>query len=547
MAPRVWLLGAMFATPSPARDCGTVIVPTGVGVADIPGAVATLHPALYTGSIHDFQLMNLLYRPLLWVGPGLRVDRDSSLASAIDVNADDTVFTVTLKPYTWSDGAKVTADDVLYDWSLIQQLGSAYSQSGNGGVPQLIRSIKALDDHHVEFTLTRAVNPEWFEKAGLYQFYALPRHAWSRYSVAQQQSLQSEANFYDVVDGPFRVTDFVLGRHAVFVPNPLYSGHHASIRRLVVNFLQGTDPLEALEAGQLDMASLPFELWRAAASLHDVQRVPTGAALAFGVITPNLKNPIDPFFDDVRVRDAIERAIDQRHIVDAVFHGNAMPQVGLIPSSLPDLLPPDLRRGNSPLSYNPEAARALLDQAGWKVGSDGVRVKNGRRLAFTVLITAGAETRILLMQLVQSDLAKVGITLSIREVEFNQLIARMLGPVTEWEAVFLDYTIQSFPDPLQYFQPGATGNYEHYADPTMDQLLARANGSPGRDGLYAVESYIVMQQPLIFLPDGSFTILARPGIGGIDKFFSPTGNWSPEYLTLSGAMACPRLGHDPHA
>ena len=541
MPLRGWAWAAMLVAgqTAAARDCGTVIVPTGIGVNDVPGAVATMHPALYTGSAYEFETMGLLFRPLVWVGPGLRIDREASLASAIDVSADDTVFTVTVKPYVWSDGRPVTADDVLYDWSLIQALGPAYSQYDNGGVPQLIRSIEALDAHRVAFTLTRPVNPEWFEQAGLNQFYALPRHAWGRYDIGQQQTMQSEASFYGVVDGPFRLTEFTLGRQAVFVPNPVYSGHRASIRRLVVNFLQGTDPLEALEAGQIDMASLPFQLWHAADALRGLQRIRTGAALAFGVITPNLKNPADPFFDDVTVRDAIKRAIDQQRIVTAVFHGNATAQAGLIPSSLADLLAPDLRDGRSPFSYDPDAARALLDRAGWAPGPDGVRIKKGRRLAFSVLITAGAETRIMLMQLIQSDLARVGIALSIREVEFNQLIARMLGPATDWDAVFLDYTIQSFPDPMQYFAPNATGNYEHYSDPTMDRLLARANGEPGRDGLYAVEDYAVTQQPLIFLPDGSFTILARPGIEGIDRFFSPTGNWSPEYLTLHGAMACP--------
>ena len=533
----------LACSPKVAAACGTVIVPTGIGVGDVPGSTATLHPVLYTGSIYETELMNLLYRPLIWLGAGLKIDWDAGLASAIDVSADDTVFTVTLKPYVWSDGAPVTADDVLYDWSLIRALGPGYSQYDDGGIPQLVRSVSVLDSHRIAFRLTRAVNPEWFRQAGLSQFYALPRQAWGRYSIAEQQTLQSEASFYRVVDGPFRVTDLVLGRHAIFVPNPAFSGHRASIRRLIVNFLQGTNPLEALETGQVDMASLPFELWRAASALHDVQRVPTGAALGFGVITPNLANPADPFFDDATIRDAIKQAVDQRRIVAAVFHGSASTQAGLVPSSLPDLLAPDLRDGRTPLPYDPDAARALLDRAGWRPERDGIRVKDGRRLAFTVLITAGAETRIMLMQLVQADLARVGVALSIREVEFNQLIARMLGPPAGWDAVFLDYTIQSFPDPVQYFAPNATGNYEHYSDPKMDRLLARANGEPGHDGLYAVEDYIVTQQPLIFLPDGSFTILARPGIGGIDKFFSPTGNWRPEYLTLHGAMAC----DDTHA
>jgi peptide/nickel transport system substrate-binding protein len=537
------LAGLLVAGPAAASDCGTVIVPTGIGLNDVPGTVATFHPVLFTGSIYELQLMNLLYRPLIWVGRGVTIDWSESLASAIDINADDTVFTVTLKSYEWSDGKPVTADDLLYDWSLIKQLGHAYVDDGIGGVPDMIASVREIDPLHVAFTLTHPVNPEWFELAGLSQFYPLPRHAWADIPLARQQSLQSEASFYNVVDGAFRLQSLDLGRQAVFVPNPAYSGHKASIRRLVVNFLQGSNPLEALEAGQLDMATLPFTLSKAADQLSGFQRISVGSALAFGVIIPNLRNPAVPFWDEVAIRQAIKRAIDQSRIISTVFHGHATPQAGLVPSSIPQLLAPDLHDGASPLGYDPAAARALLDGAGWKPGPDGIRVKDGHRLAFTVLVTADAETRLMLLQLVQADLARVGVALSIKEVEFNQLIARMLGPPADWEAVFLDYTVNSYPDPTQYFAPGASGNYEHYSDPTMDRLLAAWSGGKGREGLFAIEDYAVLQQPLIFLPDGSFTVLARPGIEGIDRFISPTGNWSPEYLTLHGELACDA----PHA
>ena len=521
------------------RGCGTVIVPTGVGMSATPAPVSTMHPVLFTGSLYESELMDLMLRPLIWTGDGPSIDWPDSLASAVAVSGGGTVFTVTLKDIAWSDGTAVTAADVLYDWSLIEQLGRAFSQYGVGGVPNSIRSVTAPDALHVRFEMRSPVNPMQFELSGLSLFFALPRQAWARYDLGQQQTMQSQASFYSVVDGPFRLQSLALGRHAVFVPNTHYGLHRASIDRLVVEFLQGTNPLQALQAGQIDMASLPFPLWNAAGTLEGLTRIPGAPTPVTTAMTPNLRNPDDPFFQDVRVRQAIARAIDQRRMVDTLFHGQAMVQAGSVPSSWPALLPPDLRDGASPLSYDPAAARLLLDAAGWRPGADGVRVRDGRRLSFSVLTSSDSEISLMYLQLMQEDLARVGIAISIQQAEFNQVIARMLGAPTGWDATFFSYSTPSFPDQASLFQTGAFGNFEGYSNPRMDRLLAAAAADPTLDAFKAAEDFAVREQPVLFFPNGFYTVLTRPGVEGVRRALQANGRWSPEYLTLSGAMACP--------
>ncbi len=535
--------GATVPALADALPCGTVIVPAGVGMNTNPSAVPTLHPAIWSGSLYENEALELLYRPLVAVGGDNRIDWTESLASAITPNPDRTAFTVTLRPWHWSDGTRVTAADVLYDWRIIKALGPAYEQYRSGGVPDAIRGVRATAPDTLVFDTTRPVNPEWFELAGLSQFYALPRQTWSRYSIAEQQTLQSETSFYRVVDGPFRLADLALGRHAVFTPNERYDGHRASIARFVIDFLGGSNPLEALDGGQVDIASIPFDLQSASARLRGFDRVRIGHAPLLYSMIPNLANPALPFLDDVRVRDAIARAIDQKRIIAVVFHGNAVEQHGFVPSSMTDFLAPALRAGRSPLDYDPAAASTLLDAAGYRPGPDGVRHGHGHRLRFTVLVTAGAEERLLMLQLVQADLRRVGIAVDIKEVEFNQLVARMLGPPAGWDAVFMGWTILTYPDPTDWFASGSTGNYEHYSNPEMDRLLDAATGAPDRAALFKLEMFALEQQPMIFLPDGSYTELARPGIDGIRQFLSSNGNWTPQYLTLSGPMSC----EAPHA
>ncbi len=512
-------------------------MPAGVGLT-IPVPVDTLHPVLSTGSLLERQLYSLLYRPMLWIDARHEIDWNESLASSVEVADGGATYRVTLKPWKWSDGAPVTADDVLYCWEMIRALGPQFANYQTGGIPQMVRTVTVTGLHTLEFRLTRAVNPDWFEISGLILLHALPRHVWGHLSISRQQGLQSTTSFYDVVDGPFRLERLAVGRYATFLPNPSYDGHPPSIRRLVVTFLQGADPLAELQAGQVDMANLPFSVWDAARTLTGFDAVSIGALAAYTTLLPNLASPAAPFLADVRVRQAIAMAIDQREIIRVVFHGNSLPNPGFVPEALTRFLSPALRSGHSPVDYDPARAAALLRQAGWLEGPDGVRRKDGKRLAFEVLTTAGAATGLTMLQVIKTDLAAIGIDLQIKETEFNQLLARMGGPASGWQAAFLSFSQPGYPDGTQFFRGGSTSNYEHYGSRTMDGLLDASIDEPGMAGLFALEDYVVEQQPMIFLPDGFATVLVRPGIEGVRQFISPSGTWSPEHLTLSGALAC---------
>ena len=513
------------------------MVPAGVGFS-IPTPVNTLHPVLTTSALLERQLYSLMYRPMFWIDPQHRIDWNESLASSVEVADGGATFRVTLKPYRWSDGAPVTADDVRYCWEMIRDLGPRFANFQTGGIPQMVRDVVVTGPNTLEFRLTRAVNPDWFEISGLGLLYALPRHAWGHLSISQQQGLQSTTSFYDVVDGPFRLERLAVGRYATFLPNPSYSGHQPGIRRLVVTFLQGADPLAELQAGQIDMANLPFSVWDAARGLTGFDTVSVGPIAAYTTLLPNLASPAASFLAEVGVRQAIAMAIDQQEIIRVVFHGSALPNPGFVPEALTDSLSPAIRSGRTPVDYDPAKAARQLEQSGWLAGPDGVRRKNGKRLAFEVLTTAGAATGLTMLQVIKKDLAAVGIELQIREAEFNQLLARMAGPANGWQTAFLSWSQPGYPDGTQFFRGGSSSNYEHYSSKTMDGLLDASVYEPGTAGLFALEDYVVSQQPMIFLPDGFATVLVRPGIDGVRKFISPSGTWSPEYLTLHGAMAC---------
>ena len=198
--------------------------PCGVAVIPLDGAVSSLHPLL-THSVSDAAIFTQLYRPLLWFDHDGAIDFADSEAQAIEVSADRTLFRIALKPWRWSDGWAVTADDLVYGFELIRELGAAYFNAGVGGMPALVASVSAEAPLTLAVRTTRPVNSEWFEGLGLANLVALPRHAWGGVPLAVQQVRQADPEFLSVVDGPFRLARLAPGRFVALTPNPAWRGH----------------------------------------------------------------------------------------------------------------------------------------------------------------------------------------------------------------------------------------------------------------------------------------------------------------------------------
>ena len=113
----------MYSVQAHALPCGTLVIPSAIGQG-APDAVTSLNP-LIGPSTYNQQSALLLYRPLIWVGQDGEPDPARSLAQSVTADAGNTRFTLTLKPWRWSDDTPVTSDDVLYAWSLITELGPA--------------------------------------------------------------------------------------------------------------------------------------------------------------------------------------------------------------------------------------------------------------------------------------------------------------------------------------------------------------------------------------------------------------------------------------
>ena len=165
-------------------------------------------------------------------------------------------------------------------------------------------------------------------------------------------------------------------------------------------------------------------------------------------------------------------------------------------------------------------------------------MRDGQRLAFTILTSSESPDGVIQAQLIQRNLRRVGMDVSIRAIGFNQLLATLAGNGHDWDLVTLRWSIVTYPNVHDFFASDGAQNFGHYRDPRMDALNRDVMFGSGDGPLHAVEDYTAERMPHLYLPSGTPEVLVRPGIGHVSDFLSPNGMWSAELLTLSAPLAC---------
>ena len=389
------------------------------------------------------------------------------LAESWEESADGKTWTYTLRPdLVWSDGTPLTAGDVAYTFNRI--LEGRYEQRNYGNYVRNITSVEATDDRTVVMTV-RAPSPIMERLA----VYILPEHVWSGVDAKAVKSFANEPEGEPLVgSGPFLVAERRTGQFIRLVANDSYYAGRPKVDELVFRIYNNPDALgQALIKGEVDFATgLTADVF---STLEGQEGITTYAGvyagfndLAFnmGAATADGK-PIgdgNPHLQDQQVRLAISHAIDRQQMVDKILNGYGTPGSTIIPPLFTTL---HIDPGTQ--AYDPALANQILDDAGYAMGPDGVRVgPDGAPMKYRLFVRTDSDSSAKSGEYFKSYLAAIGIDTEIKPVDENalfEIIGRGEFDMFEWGWVVEpdpDYQLSTFTCGKRSYEDGG----EIYAD-----------------------------------------------------------------------------------
>jgi ABC-type transport system substrate-binding protein len=393
------------------------------------------------------------------------------LAERWEVSPDGRTYTFHLRrDVTFCDGRAFTAEDMA--WSLNRWIAPATRspvawRAGN------VREIRAADPHTLVYELNEPFS-ELLSQLTLFFAVALDRATVERLGDNfGAQGFNGTGPFCWVSWTPR--SDMVLQRHPTYRWGPPIFENRgpAHVERVVWRVVpEATARLAAIQSAQGDVTQYIPPI-----ALESIRRVPT---LTVGT-QPNyfwdffLGFRVDkPVMNDRAVRIAIHQAVDRTALVRAVWFGSAVPAVNIVN---PNTLDFDAESETLVPRFDQAAARRTLDEAGWRMGSDGVRAKDGQRASFLVYGINTLENQ-RQGEIIQQALRQVGIEMRIQL--FDATVAWGRLATQEFDAFFLSYPYFSAGDALNLYWQARnrpTPNRMNWADPQTDAWLAEARAA----------------------------------------------------------------------
>ncbi|MFC3125635.1 peptide ABC transporter substrate-binding protein [Pseudoroseomonas globiformis] len=314
--------------------------------------------------------------------------------------------------WNWGDGRPVTADDMRFAW----EAGRAF-ETGFGPAETYRSAYEFTVNDPKSFTIR--FDKVTYNYAGLGQFQPLPAHLERAIWQADKAGYRTRSRYETdttnpgLYNGPYRISAVQPGAGVTLERNAHWTGPAAPFNRIQIRTVENTAALEAqLLSGQLDMVAgeLGFPLEQATAlqrRVGDRFRFSYNPGLTYEHVETNLDNPV---LADRRVRQALLHAADRAQIVARLFEGKQeVADGGVHPRDA--AYSPDTPK----YPYDPARARALLEEAGWKAGPDGIRRNaDGERLALEIMTTAGNRTREQVQQILAGMWRSVGVEARIR-------------------------------------------------------------------------------------------------------------------------------------
>ncbi len=432
---------------------------------------------------------------LLYTAP-LEYDKDWNIvklaAESWEVEEDGTFMRFKLREgLKWQDGAPLTADDVTFTYKLMVNPSTPTAYAAD-----FLNIAEYKQTGPLSFEVR--YDAPYARSAITWMHPILPKHILEGQNIASTPFARNP-----VGAGPFKLKSWETGSRVVLEANDLYFKGRPYIDEVVYRIIPDltTIFLEA-KAGKIDFLGLTPQQYLRQTSGPDWDKnwkkykylAPGYTFLGF--------NLTSPLFADERVRQALSYAVNRESVIKGALMGMGEPTIG--PYKPGTWV---YNTAITPYAYDPERAKALLAEAGWTPGEDGVLVNSdGRRFSFTILVNQGNEERVKVATIIQREFQAVGVECSIRTVEWAAFLKEFVNK-GNYDALILAWNILDDPDIFDVWHSSAISenglNFVHYANSEVDALLEKAHitvDRAERKVLYdRFQEILHKEQPYLFL------------------------------------------------
>lgn len=498
--------------PEPTTPPEPTQVPASVQVEKLRIAIAkdesSVNPYTYVTGYPGWYMMMLQYDTLYQVdGKG---DPKPWLASEVKPSADGMSYNVTLQDgVKWHDGKPFTANDVKFAFQY-------YTEKKIGRFSKDLRivdSVEVTDPTHLVVKM-KGPNPS-FTFQVLVDVPIIPEHIWKDVVDPKTQEFQT-----NIGTGPYKLVEHKADQFYRFTANDDYWAGKPLVKELqFIQFSDDAGMMAAIQGKEVDMVSrsIPPEQVAILGAIKGI-KIASGPEFSTSLLTYDVQTAP---FDKVEVRQALDQAINKQDLVDTVYLGAATVGNPGFTHPMHASVNPNLKA-----TYDPEAAKALLDKVGLgDTDGDGIREFNGKPMKYELITPAGNSLRLRMAELIKEMLKEVGIAVDVAAVESTTWENKVwpefdVAKGRDYQMAMWGWSASSGTDPAQLPQLvhsdvgigalNVTGFKDAKVDELSNQILKTTDPAALKQLVSDLQGAIAEGVPFVTLvyPDGNYAYWA---------------------------------------
>ena len=403
----------------------------------------------------------------------------------------------------WTDGQPLTAKDAA--WTITTDL--KYAAGGAANAAGLVAHIKSARAPNANTLVVRYSKAPGNVLGQFQQLAILPQHIWSQHTGNKGTNLKTFSNNPLVGAGPFKLVKFKKDDIALFQRNGSFYGEKPKADAFGLQMFSNEDALvAALKAHQIDaIEAVPGTAIKTLKNAGFNVRSTAGVDQTDFIINSNAKKSGHRELLNLKVKAAMAHAIDRKQIVRVVFLGYARPASSIVPAATGAWANPAVK----PESFNLALANKLLDQAGFKKGSDGIRVAGGHKMAYDVITPTDVPSTNRTFQILQPDFKKIGIQLRQRSLDSTAAFDAITTPdnrYLKFDLALWDWVGLIDPDFMlsvvtcaQYGGWSDSGFCDKGYDAMYSQQQLTPNQAKRKALVWKMQRYLQAKRPYIWL------------------------------------------------